>query len=167
VDVLGPLRAGPAGHAFHLDAEAVERRDEFGLDREDDEAPAVEEITPDHWAWRGAHGDYIERSLKQNVAAISGEFHTHRLYWPFYERFGEMVDGFIGQYELCIAMAEALTAWELANGVGQAYESAGVPRIELVEDIVETVLETAVDTGDLPDPVLVLPTIQVLAGRAS
>lgn len=50
------------------------------------------------------------------------------------------------------------TAWELANGLGEACEKAGVPWIELVEDYVETVLETAVDTGYLPDPVLILPT---------
>ena len=60
--------------ALHLEAEATERRDEFATGN--DETPAVEEITPDHWAWRVAHRDHIEHSLKQNIAAISGDFHT-------------------------------------------------------------------------------------------
>jgi hypothetical protein len=153
-------------HAFHLDAEAVKCRDEFVLD-DDHDAPAIDEITPEHWAWRGAHRDYIEHSLKQNIAAISGDFHTHRLYGQFYDTFGKLIDGFVGQYELCIAMAEALTEWEIASGMGEAYDQAGVPWIEVVEDFVETVLETAIRSGELPNPAQIPPTIQVLARRPS
>ena len=114
-----------------------------------------------HWAGRARARDAIERSLKQNIAAIAGEFHTHRLYGAFHDTFGEMIDGFVGQYELCVAMAEALTAWEAANGMGEAYENAGVPWIEVVEDFVSTVLDTAVESGVLPDPVTILPALQV------
>jgi hypothetical protein len=110
--------------AVHLDAEAVKCRDEFAFG-DDDGTPAIDEITPDHWAWRGAHRDYIEHSLRQNIAAISGEFHTHRLHGAFYDAFGAMIDGFVGQYELCITMAEALTGWEVANGVGFRRHNAG------------------------------------------
>ncbi len=100
--------------AERLEAEAVERRDEFVLD-DDDEAPCIEEITPDHWAWRDAHRDELERSLRQNIAAISGDFHTHRLYGAIFDAFGKLICGFVGQYELCIAMAKALTDWEAAS----------------------------------------------------
>ena len=147
--------------ALHLEAEATERRDEFATGN--DETPAVEEITPDHWAWRVAHRDHIEHSLKQNIAAISGDFHTHRLYGEFYDAFGKLIDGFVGQYELCIAMAEALTDWEAANGLAEAYENAGVPWIEVVESFVETVLETSMETGELPDAAKTLPNIPALA----
>ena len=61
-------------------------------------------------------------------------------------------------------MAEALTDWETANGLSETYENAGVLWIEVVEDFVETVLETALDTGAVPDPTKILPTIQVLTG---
>ena len=147
--------------AVLLESDAVERRSDFVMD-DDDEAPAIEEITPDHWAWRAVHRDYVEHSLRQNIAAISGDFHTHRLYDEFYKMFGELMDGFVGHYALCIAMAEALTNWELENGVGQAYDAAGVPWIEVVEDFVETVLKTATISGDVPDPAQLLSTIQVL-----
>lgn len=148
--------------AFHLDAEAIECRDEFVIDDEN-EAPAIDEITPEHWAWRSAHRDYVEHSLKQNIAAISGDFHTHRLYGQFYDTFGKLIDGFVGQYELCIAMAEALTEWELVHGLDQAYDNAGVTWIEVVEDFVETMLETATESGEIPDPAGILRTIQVLS----
>ena len=147
--------------ALHLETEAVERRDEFATGH--DESPAVEEITPGHWAWRVAHRDYIEHSLKQNIAAISGDFHTHRLYGEFYDAFGKLIDGFVGQYELCIAMAETLTNWELANGLAEAYENAGVPWIEVVESFVETVLVATIESGELTDPAKILPAIPVLA----
>ena len=149
-------------HAFHLDDEPVLRREEFCLD-DNGESVAIEEITPDHWAWRDAQRNQIEHSLKQNIAAISGDFHTHELYGEFYETFGKLIDGFVGQYELCIAMAEALTAWEIANGMGEAYENAGVPWIEVVEDFVNTVLETAIADGAVPEPAGILPALPVLA----
>jgi hypothetical protein len=50
-----------------------------------------------------------------------------------------------------------------ADCLSEAHENAGVPWIELVEDLVETVLETALATGTLPDPADILPTIRVLA----
>lgn len=152
--------------AFHLDAEAVECRSEFAPDIETD-LPSVVEITPDHWAWREAHKSKIDHSLKQNIAAISGEFHTHHLCGPFYDRFGKYIDGFVGQYDICITMAEALTEWEIENGLGEAYDNAGVPWIELIEDFVETILVEALHAGEIPDPAKILPTIQVLAGQSS
>jgi hypothetical protein len=151
--------------ALYLDAEPIERRDEFAPDASDDDLPAIEEITPDHWAWRDAHREFAGHSVMQNIAAISGEFHTHRRYWEFYEAFGTMIDGFVGQYELCIAMGEALTDWELGNGVGQAYENAGAPWIEVVEDFVDAMLEAALAAGVVPDPAETLLRIRALARR--
>lgn len=148
--------------AVLLETEAVERRDEFVLD-DDDVFPEVEEITPGHWAWRDAHRGDIKHSLRQNIAAIAGDFHTHRLYGEFYDTFSRLIDGFVGQYDLCVAMAKALTEWEIANGLGEAYENAGVPWIEVVECFVETVLEWATGTGELPDPAEILPRLQVFA----
>lgn len=151
--------------AVRLEVEPLERRDEFAVDVDD--VVMIDEITPANRAWRDVHRDEIEHSLKQNIAAIAGDFHAHRLCDAFYDRFGRLIDGFVGQYELCIAMAEALTDWEVANGLGDAYENAGVPWIEVVEDFVDTVLTTATETGDLPDPREILPSIQVLAGRSA
>ena len=100
---------------------------------------------------------------EQNIAGISGDFHTHRLYSEFYDAFGKLIDGFVGQYELCIAMAEALTDWEVANGLAEAYENAGVPWIEVAQSFVETILETSMETGELPDAAKILPNIPALA----
>ena len=152
--------------AIHLDAEAVECRSEFVLDDNDDR-PAIDEITPDHWAWREAHRSEIERSLKKNIAAICAEFNTHHLRDPYYDCVGKYIGGFIGQYEFCISMAEALTDWEIENGLAEAYDNAGVQWIEVVEDFVETVLKAALDSRTVPDPAEILPLIQVLAGRSS
>ena len=66
-----------------------------------------------------------QRQFAQNIAAISGDFHTHRLYPAFYDTFGRMIDGFIGNYEICIQMATSLTDWEIANGGAMAYEDLG------------------------------------------
>lgn len=163
----------PAGDwlndAFRLDAEAIECQSEFATDI-DDELPAISEITPDHWAWREAHRQFIEQSTLRNVAAISGDFHTHRLFDAFYDTFGKLVSGFVGNYEICISMANALTDWELSNGLGEAYDNADVSWIEVVEDFVDTVLTWSVDSGRLPNPAEILPTIQVLqraSGRSS
>ena len=61
-------------------------------------------------------------NLLQNVAAISGDFHTHKLYHCFYDAFGKHMDGFIGNYNICIEMARVLTDWETANGGSRAYD---------------------------------------------
>lgn len=162
------VRNDPSGDlldALHLDTETIGGRNDIVFD--DDGQPAIAEITPHHWAWREAHRDFIAHSLKQNIAAIGGDFHTHRLYGAFYDRFGQYIDGFVGQYDLCIAMAEALTDWEVANGLGEAYETAGVPWIEVIEAFVDTVLVEALDAGAIPDPAVILPAIAVLNGRDS
>ena len=114
---------------------------------------------------RKAQAREIEHALHQNIAAISGAFHAHRLYDEFYDRHGAAIGGFPGAYELCIAMARALTAWEAARGMAAAYDKAGVPWIEVVDDFVDTFLAIAAspDATGLPDPVKVLPVLQVLA----
>ncbi len=152
--------------AVHIDADSVHRRDDFYVGA-DGETPEIEEITPQHWAWRAAHREWIERSLRQNIAAIAGDFHTHPCYWGFHDMFGKHIDGFVGHYDLCIAMAQALTDWEVANGMAQAYENAGVPWIEVVESFVNDILETAAESGEIPDPAQTLPAIAAFAGRPS
>jgi hypothetical protein len=114
---------------------------------------------------RKAQARQIEHALHQNIAAISAEFHAHRLYHEFYDRHGATIGGFPGAYELCISMAHALTGWESARGMAQAYDNAGVTWIEVVEDFVDTVLHvaTAPDATALPDPAKILPGIQVLS----
>jgi hypothetical protein len=101
--------------------------------------------------------------LLQNIAAISADFHTHRLYNNFYDTFGKLIDGFVGNYELCIGMAEALTDWELGNGGLMAYENHGITWIELVENFVEDMLARSLETGGMLNPHTVLREIQVLA----
>jgi hypothetical protein len=90
-----------------------------------------------------------QRQFAQNISAISGDFHTHRLYPAFYDTFGGMIDGFIGNYEICIQMAAALTDWEIANGVAVAYENLGTPWIEIVEKYVDAVISGSVRTEEL------------------
>jgi hypothetical protein len=95
----------------------------------------------------------------QNLAAISGDFHTHPLYFAFYEAFGKMIDGFIGNYEICIQMAEALTHWEMANGAAMAYENLGTPWIEIVERYVDAQIHQSIETGEIPNPVYTLDMV--------
>jgi hypothetical protein len=68
-----------------------------------------------------------QRQFAQNIAAISGDFHTHRLYPAFYDTFGRMIDGFIGNYEICIQMVTSLTDWEIANGATLSIDSPPLP----------------------------------------
>jgi len=108
-----------------------------------------------------------QRQFAQNIAAISGDFHTHRLFSVFYEIFGNMIDGFVGHYEICIQMAEALTDWETANGAAMAYEDLGTPWIEIVENYVDTVISGSVQTEELPNSRYALRGIIAAAGGRS
>jgi len=105
-----------------------------------------------------------QRQFAQNIAAISADFHTHRLYNDFYDTFGKMIDGFIGNYEICIQMAEALTDWEMENGGLMAYEDLGTPWIVMVEKYVDTVISCSVQTEELPNAPYALRGIIAAAG---
>ena len=90
-----------------------------------------------------------KHSLLQNIAAISGDFHTHKRYWEFYETFGKNIDGFVGQYDICIGMAKALTDWENANGGLDAYDRHGLIWIEIVEQYVAAVLDRSIESAQV------------------
>lgn len=92
-----------------------------------------------------------EHSLLQNVAAISGDFHTHQRYWQFYDTFGRHIDGFVGNYEICIHMAKALTGWEADNGDTLAYENIGVTWIEIVEQYTGVMIDQSIEDGTIAD----------------
>ena len=111
---------------------------------------------------RPYHLGEAQHQFAQNIAAIAAEFHTHRLYNAFYETFGEMIDGLVGNYEPCIGMAAALTDWELEHGGLMAYENAGVSWIEVVENFVEEMLERSIETEGMLNQRTVLREIQVL-----
>ena len=98
-------------------------------------------------------------NLLQNVAAISGDFHTHKFYHCFYDTFGKHVDGFIGNYNICIEMARALTDWENANGGSGAYDDLGIPWIEMVENFVENMILRSIETGEIPDARSILDAV--------
>jgi hypothetical protein len=100
-----------------------------------------------------------QRQFAQNLAAISGDFHTHQSFGAFYDAFGTMIDGFVGNYEISISMAEALTDWETANGGAMAYESLGTPWIEIVERYVDALIHLAIETGELPNPIYTLDRV--------
>jgi len=100
-----------------------------------------------------------QRQFAQNIAAISGDFHTHRLYPAFYDTFGRMIDGFIGNYEICIQMATSLTDWEIANGAAMAYENLDTAWIEIVERYVDALIHLAIETGELPNPIYTLDRV--------
>jgi hypothetical protein len=105
-----------------------------------------------------------QRNFAQNLAAISGDFHTHRLYNAFYETFGRMIDGFIGNYEICIEMAAALTDWETDNGGPMAYENLGTPWIEIVEKYVDAVISGSMGSEELPNARYTLRAVITSAG---
>ena len=67
--------------AIHIDGDMVERRHDFYTGA-DGETPEIEEITPDHWAYRNAYRAYLDRALKQNIAAIAGAFHGKSVALP-------------------------------------------------------------------------------------
>jgi hypothetical protein len=107
-----------------------------------------------------------QHSLLQNVAAISGDFHTHRDYWAFYETFGKHIDGFVGQYQLCIEMAKALTDWESANGGPYlAYEDHELLWIDIIKRYVAAMIRRALETGEIPNAAYILRRV-LKEGRA-
>jgi hypothetical protein len=110
------------------------------------------------------HTTDAQRQFAQNIAAISGDFHTHRLYPAFYDSFGKMIDDFIGNYEICIQMAGALTDWEMTNGAAMAYENLGTPWIEIVEKYVDALISNSVETEELPNAHYALRAIITAAG---
>src|SRR4051812_41437383 len=57
--------------------------------------------------------------------------------------------------------------FEANYGMAEAYENAGVPWVEVVESLVEHMLKAVAESGELPDPVRILPKIHARhdAGR--
>jgi hypothetical protein len=100
-----------------------------------------------------------QRQFAQNIAAISGDFHTHHLHSEFYDCFGKMINGFVGSYEICISMAAALTDWEIANGAAMAYENLGTPWIVMVERYVDALIHLSIETGEIPNSVYTLDRV--------
>jgi membrane-associated PAP2 superfamily phosphatase len=100
-----------------------------------------------------------QHQFAQNLAAISGDFHTHALYFAFYDAFGKLIDGFVGNYEVCIQMAAALTDWEIANGAAMAYENLGTPWIVMVERYVDALIHLSIETGEIPNSVYTLDRV--------
>jgi hypothetical protein len=105
-------------------------------------------------------------SLLQNVAAISGDFHTHTLYHCFYDAFGKQMDGFIGNYDICIEMARAVSDWEAANGGSGAYDDLGTPWIEIVEHFVEVMILRSIETGEIQNARFILNSVLKDGGAA-
>jgi hypothetical protein len=70
-----------------------------------------------------------------------------------------MIDGFIGNYEICIQMATSLTDWEIANGAAMAYENLDTAWIEIVERYVDALIHLAIETGELPNPIYTLDRV--------
>ncbi len=102
-----------------------------------------------------------QHQFAQNLAAISGDFHTHQSFGAFYETFSNMIDGFVGNYEIAISMAEALTDWETANGGAMAYESLGTAWIEIVERYVDALIHQSIETGEIPNPIDILDRVVI------
>lgn len=90
-------------------------------------------------------------SFHQNLAALSASLHTHGPYARFYEGLADRLSGFVGIHDLCITMADVLTAWETRNGGPLAYEALAVGWIEVVDDFVDNVLQQAISAGNIPD----------------
>ena len=91
----------------------------------------------------------IHHSLVQNVAAISAEFHTHKRYAEFYDQGCDSIGGFVGIYDICIEMGQALTDWEDANGgASYAYDNADIDWIEVVTQYVDAVITQMITFDD-------------------
>lgn len=113
--------------------------------------PQVANLSSAVSALERAACDGASRSHHENVAAISACLHTHQSYERFYEAMADRLSGFTGIYSVCIAMADALTAWEIRAGGLVAYESLAVGWIEVVDAFVDSVLHHAINTGYIPD----------------
>jgi hypothetical protein len=91
----------------------------------------------------------IHHSLVQNVAAISAEFHMHKRYAEFYEQGCDSIGGFVGVYDICIEMGQALTDWEDDHGGAScAYDDAGIDWIEVVTQYVDAVITQMITFDD-------------------
>jgi hypothetical protein len=91
-------------------------------------------------------------SLLQNVAAISAELHTHTGFSRFYDACGEVINGFVGAYDVCIEMAQALTDWEKDNGGPfVAYDTTDLSWIDVVAIYVDTVMKRMMEAQTAPD----------------
>jgi hypothetical protein len=91
----------------------------------------------------------IHHSLVQNVAAISAEFRTHNRCGEFYELGCDSIGGFVGVYDICIAMGQALTDWENDNGGSMtAYDNADTNWIEVVAQYVDAVITQMIEFDD-------------------
>jgi hypothetical protein len=105
----------------------------------------------------------IHHSLVQNVAAISADFHTHTRYDEFYELGCDSMGGFVGIYDICIEMAQALTDWEDDNGGAfVAYDDAGLNWIEVVTQYVDTVMAQIIDSDPGSNVRLCLRQVPIL-----
>jgi hypothetical protein len=91
-------------------------------------------------------------SLLQNVAAISAELHTHKGFCEFYDACGEVINGFVGAYDVCIEMAQTLTDWEKDHGGPFiAYDTTDLSWIDVVAIYVDTVMKHMMETQTAPD----------------
>ena len=93
------------------------------------------------------------QSMLENVAAISGDFHTHCAYEEFYDTFGPKINGFPGVYEICISMAKAMTDWEILQtrkGYTEPYGEVGLDWIVVVEEFVDRIISDSLVDGYLP-----------------
>lgn len=92
------------------------------------------------------------QSTLENVAAISGDFHTHSRYEEFYDTFGPRINGFPGIYAICVAMAKTMTEWEaslIRKGHIELYGENGIDWIIAVEEYVDRVISTSLIDGYL------------------
>jgi hypothetical protein len=103
-------------------------------------------------------------SLLQNVAAISAELHTHKGFSDFYDACSEVINGFVGAYDVCIEMAQALTDWEKDNGGPfVAYDTTDLSWIDVVAIYVDTVMKHMMATQTPPDYPAVLRELAILS----
>lgn len=87
--------------------------------------------------------------LLENVAILSADFHTHRNYHPFYQKFGPELGGFPGIYRLVIDMARTMTDWEKRHGGSEAFEVSTLSWPEASERFVDAVISRSLKEKDL------------------
>jgi len=91
-------------------------------------------------------------NLLQNIAAISADFHTHVRYDEFYETGCETIGGFIGVYDICIDMAQALTLWEWENsGQSTVYDELDISWLDVFTQYVDVMINHMIDSRTIVD----------------
>lgn len=85
---------------------------------------------------------------RENAIALSAEFHTHKNFHEFRDKFAPVLNGAVGIYEVIDDMAKLIDKWEAANPNG--YDFDGTDWYILTEQFAHNVITHSLTDGHLP-----------------